>query len=52
MSKKPSQSTSDSFQIFDNTEFGNLDLMSSDLAAKMESLEIVQIILATAYLRR
>lgn len=35
MSKKPSQSTSESFQIFDKTEFGSFDLMSSDFAAKM-----------------
>lgn len=35
MSKKPSQSTSESFQILDNTEFGSFDLISSDLAAIM-----------------
>lgn len=35
MSKKPSQSTSDNFHIFDKTEFGSFDLMSSDFAAKM-----------------
>lgn len=34
ISRNPSQSTSDSFQIFDKTELGNFDLMSSDLAAK------------------
>lgn len=33
-SRNPSQSTSESFQIFDKTEFGSLDLISSDLAAK------------------
>lgn len=37
MSKNPSQSTSDSFQIFDKTELGNFDLMSSDLAAKKKT---------------
>jgi hypothetical protein len=37
MSKKPSQSTSESFQIFERTEFGSFDLMSSDLAAKIKS---------------
>lgn len=35
-SKNPSASTSDNFQILLSTEFGNLDLISSDLAAKYE----------------
>lgn len=35
-SKKPSQSTSESFQIFDKTVFGSLDLISSDFAAKKD----------------
>lgn len=35
ISKNPSQSTSESFQIFDNTELGNFDLMSSDFAAEI-----------------
>lgn len=34
MSKNPSQSTSDNFQIFDKTELGSFDLMSSDFAAE------------------
>lgn len=37
MSKKPSQSTSDNFHIFDKTEFGSFDLMSSDFAAKIDN---------------
>lgn len=34
ISKNPSQSTSDNFQTLLNTEFGNLDLINSALAAK------------------
>lgn len=42
ISKKPSQSTSESFQIFDNTELGSFDLISSDLAAKTKEIWVIK----------
>lgn len=42
-SKNPSPSTSDNFHILLNTELGNFDFMSSDLAA-VNTIGIVEII--------